>query len=288
MSSISVYITSYNQKQYLPTAVDSVLNQTLLPAEIIIVDDFSTDGSVELIKSYCEEYPKLIRPIFHEVNKGVTQSRIDAIHSATSELITYVDGDDFYEREKLEIELKLLHENNADLVFSNFYRVNTNSMIPESIWTRSIDQLPQFGNMHKSVLVRNFPSKMLFRCELVKKSLLLETGLHDGSLKIYEDFDLKIRLSEKAKICYTLKPLHFYRDNDKGLSKSNKSKHNEALSYIYKKYQNYLLVKYPEDNKLHAIIAGRIRRYDGSENKSVIDQIKSKIIRLLKLYFPLR
>ena len=65
---ISVYITCYNKAKYIGEAIESVLHQTLQPAEIIIVDDCSTDGSREIIKGFVSRYPEMIKHIFNENN----------------------------------------------------------------------------------------------------------------------------------------------------------------------------------------------------------------------------
>ena len=72
---ISVYITSYNQKAYLKEAVESVLCQTYMPFEILIIDDASTDGSQDLIAKYCEQFPQLIKSFINLVNKGIAYCR---------------------------------------------------------------------------------------------------------------------------------------------------------------------------------------------------------------------
>ena len=64
---ISVYITSYNKSKYLTKAIESVLNQSYKPFEIIIVDDYSTDKSREIISSFYKRYPNIIIPIYNEL-----------------------------------------------------------------------------------------------------------------------------------------------------------------------------------------------------------------------------
>ena len=62
---ISVCIISYNQKQYLAEAIESVLHQTLPPYEIIIVDDYPQDGSQDIIKDYAQKHEKIIRAFYN-------------------------------------------------------------------------------------------------------------------------------------------------------------------------------------------------------------------------------
>ena len=66
--SISVYITSFNKDKYLSQAITSVLNQSLAPKEIIIVDDCSTDNSRNIIEKFASQYPYIIKPIYNENN----------------------------------------------------------------------------------------------------------------------------------------------------------------------------------------------------------------------------
>ena len=91
---ISVYITSFNKDKYLSQAIISVLNQSLAPKEIIIVDDCSTDNSRNIIEKFASQYPYIIEPIYNENNLGVTRSRNIALSHCTGEIITYLDGDD--------------------------------------------------------------------------------------------------------------------------------------------------------------------------------------------------
>ena len=72
---ISVVVLSFNQKKMLEQAIESVLNQTCSPHEIIVCDDASTDGSVDLIKAYEKKYPGWIRGIFQPANLGISKNR---------------------------------------------------------------------------------------------------------------------------------------------------------------------------------------------------------------------
>ena len=108
---ISVYITSYNNIEYLEKAIDSVINQSLMPFEVIIVDDYSHDDSRSLILSYANKYPELIKPIFNEKNLGIPLTRNVALKAVTGDLITSLDGDDYYYSKKLENELLCLNNN---------------------------------------------------------------------------------------------------------------------------------------------------------------------------------
>ncbi len=237
---ISVYITSYNQKEFLNEAIESVLNQSLKPFEIIVVDDCSSDGSQELIKSFANKYEH-IRYILHEKNLGVAQVRISALTIVKGDFVTYVDGDDLYLPNKLETEAKLISEGNYNLSFSNNMYVDPDDINDVKwIWANNKNQFLAPGNMYVNTLTRNFPNKSLFRMELVDYNLLKKTGFHDPKLNIYEDYDLRIRLSKTAKINYSIIPTTKIRISKRGLSKSNLIDHYNAFQYIFNKYEKDL------------------------------------------------
>ena len=233
---ISVFITSYNQKEVLKEAVESVLAQTFKPYEIIIVDDFSSDGSQELIKSYAQKFPDIIKPIFHEKNIGVTRSRIDALHSVTGDYVTYLDGDDLFLPEKLEKEAKLIRVGNFHIAFSNnYYFKGAKELL--WIWAHNTSDIPAPGNMFLEVITRKFPRNSLYRMELVNYNFWKRIGFHDIKMKIYEDYEMRIRLSKEAKINFTLEPLSMVRTDTHNLSKSSAKLHLESFQYIYRKHQ---------------------------------------------------
>lgn len=231
---ISVYITSYNQKTFLVEAIESVLNQTLSPYEIIIVDDCSTDGSPEVIAGYISRYPNLlITPIYHTHNQGVTQSRIDALQAVTGDYVTYVDGDDRFLPTKLEKEAKLLQENpDVKIVFSNYYYINSDGIRTE-IWADG--EIPPHGNVFCQTFARDFPKRNLFRNELIDYQAWRNIGFHDSSLYLYEDYEMRIRMTKVLRVAYHDGPLAEYRSHKGGLSRAKAKEHLVALKYIYQK-----------------------------------------------------
>lgn len=95
MTTISCVITSYNNGKWLRQCVESVLAQSRQPEEIILADDCSTDGSRELIRSLADAHPT-IKAVFRDANLGVAANRDLAIRAVSKDLVTTLDGDDFY------------------------------------------------------------------------------------------------------------------------------------------------------------------------------------------------
>ena len=192
---ISVIIPTYNRKNTLPRAVESVLNQVYKPVEIIIVDDGSTDGTKEW---FSEMYP-LVHYIY-QVNSGVSLARNTGINSARGDWIALLDSDDEWLPDKLELQVKLL-QNNAELRFCH-----TNE-----IWIRigvRINQMKKHqkygGNIFKKCLdiCRISPSSSLFHTSVIK-----DVGLFDESLDVCEDYDLWLRITAKYPVLFLDQPL---------------------------------------------------------------------------------
>lgn len=92
---VSVIVPVYNSEKYLRDCLDSLVNQTLKDIEIIVVDDASTDKSMEIIMEYKNKYPSMIKVFQNEQNKGQGASRNVGISLATGEYIGFLDSDDY-------------------------------------------------------------------------------------------------------------------------------------------------------------------------------------------------
>mgnify|MGYP006435230833 CR=1 FL=1 len=239
---ISVGITSYNQKYYLIEAIESVLSQTLPPTQIIIVDDNSIDGSKEIIQAYAELYPDLILPVLHKENIGISKSRTEALNFATEDYFAFLDGDDLFFPTKLEKEYNLLQQYpKVKIAFSNYvYIDNTGNCLGE--WA---EKPPPQGNVFVEVFSRSYPKGSLYRNELVDYQEWRSIGFFDPHINLYEDYEMRIRLSFCLETVYTDEVLCAYRRHPFGLSKAQKINHFLALEYIY--HKNYHLLRSKKD-----------------------------------------
>lgn len=231
---ISVYITSYNQKRYLCEAIESVLNQTLRPFEVIIIDDFSNDGSQHIIANFASCYPDLIKPIYNDENIGISQTRNKALNAISGDYVTYLDGDDRFLPRKLETEsrcLQLCPE--AQIVFSNFYSIDE---CGQRLWLWIEELNPPHGDIFIHTFAKDFPKKIHFRNELVSYEALKSVDFYDTNLTLYEDYDIRIRLTKKYQVTFNKEPCSEYRRHSAGLSGSQKIyQHLRDLQYLYRK-----------------------------------------------------
>lgn len=98
---ISVCIPTYNQSQYLPQAIHSVFNQTMMPSEIIVSDDCSTDNTAEVLQELSQEIP-ILKVIRKNTNLGISQNTDECLRAATGEFIVRLDSDDLLEPTYIE------------------------------------------------------------------------------------------------------------------------------------------------------------------------------------------
>jgi len=230
---ISVYITSFNQKEYLLGAIESVLNQTLKPSQIVLVDDCSTDGSQEVIAGYASRYKDLITTVYHTQNQGVARSRIDGVEAATGHYVSHVDGDDRFLPTKLENEARLLQDHGrVQIAFSDYYYISADGSRTGN-WADS--QKPPVGDVFCRTFARDFPKRGLFRNELTDRRAWKRIGYYDPALSLYEDYEMLIRLTKHLRVAYHDEPLSEYRLHEAGLSRARAVDHLAALTYIHEK-----------------------------------------------------
>ena len=192
---ISCVIVNFNNSACLERAVLSVLNQTMVPDEIVIADDASTDGSAEIIKKLAAENDR-VRPIFRKKNIGVAANRDLAIKESRGTFFTTLDSDDWFYPEKVEKEYFALDGFSRAIACSDVDLVQSETVF-DTIKTGPFcaTQSPQEKLIFLVSRKKGMPRDMM-----MKKSLYLEAGGMNHKLKRYEDWDLKIRLIEKEVV----------------------------------------------------------------------------------------
>jgi len=239
---VSVIITSYNQKRYLIEAIESVINQTVKPHEIIIADDHSTDGeSQEIIRDYMLRYPGWIKGIFQEKNVWIPRNRNSALSQVTGDYVEILDGDDRFSAEKLERERAALRDHPAArCVYSNISFVDS-----EGQFLRIRDQSVQpSGDIFPYIAQGTFG---LLRSMLIDYTLLREIGFLNVDLPHYDGFELTLRLARQAPFVYLFDPLLEYRTHNTSSSSGLKAKtHVHDLDLIYRLLKPWLTVLPPE------------------------------------------
>ncbi len=191
---ISVIIPTHNREQLLPRALDSVLNQTLPPKEVIVVDDGSTDGTRALMS---EQYPHCI--YLQQPNGGVSSARNRGIESATSEWIAFLDSDDEW------LPGKLAAQQSAITAESDCRICHT-----EEIWIRNgrrVNAMKKHAKGGGHIFLNCLPLCVISPSSvLIHHSLFTEIGLFDETLPACEDYDLWLRICAHYPVAFVPEP----------------------------------------------------------------------------------
>lgn len=116
---VSIITPVYNAERFLSDTIKSVQNQTYKNWEILLVDDCSKDNSAQIIKEF-QKYDDRIKYIKLEKNSGASVSRNTGIKNAKGRFIAFVDSDDIWKPEKLEVQVKYMLENNLGFTFTSY------------------------------------------------------------------------------------------------------------------------------------------------------------------------
>jgi len=231
---VSVVIPVYNGEKYLKKTIESVLNQNYQNFEVVVVDDASTDSSLEIINSFIKIHPQKIRLIQHSKNKGCpAATKNTGIKNAKGKYIAFIDQDDIWKKEKLTKQIEIIIKK-KDLIanFANGYILNSeNSKIIARQWPH-INQFPNQKEIQQRLLKGNFI--LTSSCALVKKDSLIQLGGFDEQMKLADDYDLWFRLSLIGNLSFINLPLFYWRYHKSSLS-HNEEKHLKDLIYFYNK-----------------------------------------------------
>lgn len=285
---VTAVITSYNESRYISEAIESVLAQTHEPEEILLVDAGSTDGSREIIQRYAERHP-VTDFVFLEGDPNIPEMRNAALSEVSTDLVTFLDGDDRFREEKIERELATYRSNHdAAIVFSNVSYIEEHGDMMGR-WCDS--DSPPTGTVLYENAMRQWPKGSLYRNELVSADLIRKVGKYDQDLPIYEDWDLKIRLAPETEVAYCPSTLVEYRQHSEGISaRSDPDRYVETIRRILEKNRDLFKRELPSDKrrKVESSMRGRIKRYEAIANLEEGDVSRALIdyLRYLKLHPP--
>lgn len=227
MLAIAVIVANRNNARFLPQCLESIFRQTLPPAEVVVVDDASTDNSRELLIPYVRE--KRIKLLLNEEPLGVAASRHLAIGLSTSPYLSTLDSDDYYYgNDKLAAEaLAVGGAATGRIGFSDVVRVTEAD--------EAIGLVSRHRRIREGDLSFRIPhlSGFIPRDYLVSRRDYYEAGGFNPGLRLYEDWELKIRLSRRCTWHYSGAVGTAYRDNPRGLSKAPRKEHLAAMRKIF-------------------------------------------------------
>jgi len=212
---VSVIIPNYNYAEFLATAIDSVLKQDYQPIEIIVVDDGSTDGSREILRSYKSRIKTV------EIkNSGAPTARNFGFMKAEGSFIAYLDADDFWMPNKISSQLQRLHETNTELVYCRMVVIDSNSM-SEVETTENRE-----GRFRNEFLLNPGRTPFPPSTVLMTRDLVAKVGLWDTTFESpAEDFDYFRRCAKYTDFAVVDKALVVHRNHGKSLTSNSLKKY---------------------------------------------------------------
>lgn len=204
MPILTVIMPVYNVEKYVEKSIKSVLNQTMKDFELIIVNDGSTDNSVDI----CEKYASIDNRIryFVRENRGVSAARNFAIKKSTnSKYITFIDSDDWIEADFYEKAMKYVNDNDLDMCITG-YVIEEGKNIFINLKKKKADIMDSSEALIEIFKSRYYTGSL---CDtFFKKDILLELSLVER-LRYHEDFLFKVEcINNSNKIGYF--PLYKY------------------------------------------------------------------------------
>ena len=221
MTLISILIPTHNNEKYITSCLESIINQTYKNLEIIVIDDFSTDNTRQILKEF-EKKDKRIKIITNSQNYGYGKSVNIGIKNSKGNYIQIVESDDFIEPEMSETLLNQALEHNTDIIKSDFYTIKKNKKNKSKNHTNyPINQNINAETNPELYLLKPSLWSFLFKKEfLIKNSIIFNetegASFQDTSFQfkcIY--FAQNIRLIEKHLYNYNLDNPNSSINNDK-------------------------------------------------------------------------
>lgn len=117
---VTVIIPTYNNQDTIERAIFSVISQTYIDWELVIINDASTDKTSEIIQHYAEFYPNKIKVLTNKENTGVGIGRQLALKAASGEFVTFLDSDDFLMADFLKMSMELQSQHDSDVVYTSY------------------------------------------------------------------------------------------------------------------------------------------------------------------------
>ena len=271
---VSVIISTYNRADFLHRAIKSVLAQTYIDFELIIVDDASSDNTKEVVNSFYDERVEYLR---HDNNKGAPAARNTGVKKAKGEYIAFLDDDDEWLSDKLEKQVKKMGKvsDKVGLIYSGW------QIIENSYSSRKY--YPQFkGDVRKRLLLG--PTVGSVSKVLIKKKCFDKVGVFDESLKSCQDWDMWKRLSDYYEFDFVEDSLTRIHLHGNQISTDLSSLIPGRTRMIKKHMEDFR--KYPEILVVHLKRLGKLHCINGTWGKAAYwfkEAIKVNFLEIFKI-----
>lgn len=241
MTRFSVVVPCYNSFCKMEECLKSLENQTFKDFEVVFIDDCSKDDTFDKLKHYLKETKLDYKLIKNEENLGAGLTRNKGIENATGEYITFLDADDYIEKETLELLNNVIEKEKVDCVlFDYYYKTKKNN-----IYGKTISNTRE-GKVEKSIALVNSTGSTCCKVYLLKN--ILKNNVRFPNLIRNEDMVFnKIAISTCNSFYYLEKPLYIYVEHKGSLMNSKELLNEENAIKGYKLVEEKLKENYPKE-----------------------------------------
>jgi glycosyltransferase involved in cell wall biosynthesis len=236
MPQISVIIPVYNSGEYLERSIESVLNQTFYDFELIVVDDGSNDNSIQIIKKFMERDKRII--LVEQSNQYAGIARNNGMKIAKGEYLLFLDSDDFFEPNMLEMLRKKADDKKADVVICNAYFYdNDTGEVTEPSWVLRKEYIPNIEDVfsYSDIMHRIFqislpvPWNKLYRRSFVENNSLYFQNIKRSNDELF--VNLSLILAER--LCVLDERLLTYRVNNQASLQGMGKEYEVSYDFAY-------------------------------------------------------
>jgi len=275
---VSILIPLYNSEEYIAETIDSCLDQTYKNIEIIIVDDGSTDSSLDIAKEYEKKHSNI--KVETQKNSGAPVARNRAFKLSTGEYIQYIDADDLLHPAKIKLQMEVLSKEDGKTVAFGKY-----GYFKENIENIAWKDLPVNKNYNsgKQFLLDLWGNGVAIipHMWLLPRKLIEESGGWDESLSKNQDGEFFARVVFKAnKVVFIEKSIGYYRrDNENSISRQVSRK---TLQANFQAFETYVELMQDDMDKFEvrrtlALVYSRFLCFIPPSNKDLLVETKKKI-----------
>ena len=227
MPKVSIIIPVFNKEKYISMTIESILKQEFVDYEVIIVNDGSTDNSLQNIKKYEEQDSRVF--IINIPNGGVSNARNIGLGYASGEWIQFLDADDRIDEEYLKNAVDIAEATNVDIVFTKFQMIDSMGKVVKEV---AVEQTGCFGQNELCHFFANQQYENGFygyiSNKLIRKSVLDKSGVKfPVDIRLAEDLDFFANLYPSVENVWFLNRNSFYY-----LQTENNYLFNEKIDYI--------------------------------------------------------
>lgn len=286
MNKVSVIVPNYNHSLFLKKRIDSILAQTYANFELIILDDFSTDDSINIINQY-KDHPKVTAIIVNKENSGSTFKQWEkGIKTADGDIIWIAESDDFAAPLFLDKAVSVMNNDNSiGIVHFRSYSVNQNNALKgfAPVYNTYYDWDKDFKEEGKifiknSMLTDNSlinASAIVFKKDLVKQHMINTQYTLNGDWYFY----LNILL--QTNFYHISEPLNYFRHHENNTTSRNIKNHNNLKEYADILYFAFTRLNLTEDDK-DVLKSIYIKKWLNQNNHKLSNLLKNRFFSIAR------